>query len=76
MKAHSVYAAIYCLIVWSKYVLLQVAKRSGAQAIHPGYGFLSENVEFAQMCHNEGILFVGPPVNAIRDMGTRRSPRQ
>lgn len=53
--------------------LFQVAKQSGAKAIHPGYGFLSENVEFAELCKNENIIFVGPSVNAIRDMGERHS---
>ena len=43
--------------------ILQVAKETGAQAIHPGYGFLSENVEFAEECQKEGVIFVGPPVH-------------
>ena len=42
------------------------------QAIHPGYGFLSENTEFAEMLQEEGIIFVGPPSTAIRDMGIKR----
>ena len=49
--------------------LFKVAERSGAQAIHPGYGFLSENVEFAQLCQKIGVIFIGPPASAIRDMG-------
>lgn len=52
--------------------ILATAKRCGAQAIHPGYGFLSENTEFAEMCAQEGIIFVGPPASAIRDMGIKR----
>lgn len=52
--------------------IINVAKRSGAQAIHPGYGFLSENVEFAELCGTEGIIFIGPPSSAIRDMGIKR----
>lgn len=52
--------------------ILEVVKRSGAQAIHPGYGFLSENVEFAEKCAQEGVIFVGPPASAIRDMGIKR----
>lgn len=46
---------------------------SKLQAIHPGYGFLSENVEFAELCEKEGIIFIGPPASAIRDMGIKRS---
>lgn len=42
------------------------------QAIHPGYGFLSENAEFAQKCEDEGLSFIGPPASAIRDMGDKR----
>lgn len=42
------------------------------QAIHPGYGFLSENMEFAELCKQEGIIFIGPPSSAIRDMGIKR----
>ena len=42
------------------------------QAIHPGYGFLSEKPEFAELCDNEGVIFIGPPATAIRDMGIKR----
>ena len=42
------------------------------QAVHPGYGFLSEKPEFANLCEDEGIIFVGPPSSAIRDMGIKR----
>ena len=52
--------------------ILEVAQKSGAQAVHPGYGFLSENTEFAQACSKCGIIFVGPPAQAIRDMGIKR----
>uniref|UniRef100_A0A023FV94 Putative 3-methylcrotonyl-coa carboxyl n=1 Tax=Amblyomma parvum TaxID=251391 RepID=A0A023FV94_AMBPA len=55
--------------------ILSVAKRSGAQAIHPGYGFLSENTEFAERCAAEGIIFVGPPASAIRDMGIKSTSK-
>ena len=51
--------------------LIETAKKSGAQAIHPGYGFLSENAEFAQLCADEGLVFVGPPPDAIRKMGDK-----
>ncbi|XP_006825001.1 methylcrotonoyl-CoA carboxylase subunit alpha, mitochondrial-like [Saccoglossus kowalevskii] len=51
--------------------LIDVAKKSGAKAIHPGYGFLSENTEFAQLCSEEDIIFIGPPASAIRDMGIK-----
>ena len=39
--------------------ILAVAQRSGAQALHPGYGFLSENPDFAEMCHSQGVAFIG-----------------
>merc|ERR1719436_2230851 len=55
--------------------ILQVAKMTGAQAIHPGYGFLSENVEFAEQCQQDGVIFVGPPASAIRDMGIKSTSK-
>lgn len=55
--------------------ILDIVKRSGAQAIHPGYGFLSENVEFAERCSKEGVIFVGPPAQAIRDMGIKSTSK-
>jgi 3-methylcrotonyl-CoA carboxylase alpha subunit len=51
--------------------ILDVARRSGAEAIHPGYGFLSERAEFAEACAEAGIAFVGPPATAIRAMGLK-----
>ena len=51
--------------------LIEVARKSGAQCIHPGYGFLSENAEFAEACAKAGIVFVGPPPSAIRAMGLK-----
>lgn len=52
-------------------IILDVAKKSGAACIHPGYGFLSENAEFAEACARAGIVFVGPPPSAIRAMGLK-----
>ncbi|KAL0045925.1 hypothetical protein WJX82_008659 [Trebouxia sp. C0006] len=51
--------------------VLEVAKRAGATAVHPGYGFLSENAGFAQLCQDNGIAFVGPPASAITSMGDK-----
>lgn len=55
--------------------VMNVAKASGAHAIHPGYGFLSENTEFAELCQKENIIFVGPPASAIRDMGIKSTSK-
>jgi len=52
--------------------ILDAARRTGADAIHPGYGFLSENPEFAEACAAAGLTFVGPPTEAIRLMGNKR----
>ncbi|MCW8997807.1 MAG: acetyl-CoA carboxylase biotin carboxylase subunit, partial [Kangiellaceae bacterium] len=51
--------------------ILEIAKKSGANGIHPGYGFLSENAEFAQKCSDNNVIFVGPPVGAIEAMGSK-----
>jgi 3-methylcrotonyl-CoA carboxylase alpha subunit len=55
--------------------ILAVAKQSGAEAIHPGYGFLSENAEFAEACAKAGIVFIGPPASAIRAMGSKSAAK-
>ncbi|MCB0365999.1 MAG: biotin/lipoyl-binding protein [Bdellovibrionaceae bacterium] len=55
--------------------LLAVAKRAQVDAIHPGYGFLAENAEFAQACLNGGFIWVGPPVEAMRQMGTKKEAK-
>lgn len=51
--------------------ILDAAQATGAEAIHPGYGFLSENAEFAEKCEQSGLIFVGPPSTAIRAMGLK-----
>ncbi|MGE8223625.1 MAG: acetyl-CoA carboxylase biotin carboxylase subunit [Stenotrophomonas sp.] len=55
--------------------ILEAARRSGAQAIHPGYGFLSENADFADACVAAGIAFIGPPASAIRAMGDKSAAK-
>jgi pyruvate carboxylase len=56
--------------------ILAVAKRSGVDAIHPGYGFLSENPDFARACAAEGIIFVGPPVEVLERLGDKIEARE
>ncbi|OCH90560.1 hypothetical protein OBBRIDRAFT_812673 [Obba rivulosa] len=51
--------------------IIDVCRRSGAQAVHPGYGFLSENAQFAERLAQEGIVFIGPPASAIVSMGSK-----
>ena len=56
--------------------LIEVARRSGAQAIHPGYGFLSENAEFAEQCAAAGLVFIGPTPQNIRAFGLKHTARE
>ena len=55
--------------------IIAAAKQTGAQAIHPGYGFLSENEEFAAACAAAGLVFIGPPASAIRAMGSKSAAK-
>ncbi len=57
-------------------LVLEAARQSGADAIHPGYGFLSENADFAEMCGRAGIKFIGPPPEAMRALGSKTQARQ
>jgi 3-methylcrotonyl-CoA carboxylase alpha subunit len=56
--------------------IIAAARETGAQAIHPGYGFLSENEDFAQACAEAGLVFIGPPVTAIRAMGLKAESKK
>jgi 3-methylcrotonyl-CoA carboxylase alpha subunit len=55
--------------------LIALAQRVGADAVHPGYGFLSENAQFAKRCQDAGLIFIGPPASAIQSMGSKSASK-
>ncbi len=57
-------------------LILDIARRTGADAIHPGYGFLSENADFAEACEHAGVKFIGPTASAMRALGSKTRARQ
>ena len=57
-------------------LILDIARKVGADAVHPGYGFLSENADFAEACAGAGVTFVGPPAGAMRVLGSKTAARQ
>ena len=61
-------------LCWQR--ILEAAKATGAQAVHPGYGFLSENEDFAKACAAAGLVFIGPPASAIQAMGLKAESKQ
>jgi acetyl-CoA carboxylase, biotin carboxylase subunit len=57
-------------------LILEIARRTGADAVHPGYGFLSENADFAEACGVAGVTFIGPPASAMRRLGSKTMARR
>ncbi len=57
-------------------LILEIARQSGADAVHPGYGFLSENADFAEACVAAGVTFIGPPASAMRRLGSKTMARR
>ncbi|GAB1605366.1 methylcrotonoyl-CoA carboxylase subunit alpha, mitochondrial [Argonauta hians] len=74
-EAHHIGPAASQLSYLQHEKILEIAKLTGAKGIHPGYGFLSENAEFAEQCEKEGVTFIGPPASAIRDMGIKSTSK-
>src|SRR5687767_15528084 len=56
--------------------ILEIARKSGAQAIHPGYGFLSENADFSEACSKAGVKFIGPGPDTMRAVGNKIAARK
>lgn len=56
--------------------IVEACLKTGAQAVHPGYGFLSENLQFCEQCREANIIFIGPPPNAIRAMGSKSESKE
>lgn len=55
--------------------IIEIAKEAGCEALHPGFGFLSENAAFADECNSSGVAFIGPPASAITQMGSKSASK-